>query len=61
MQEVDEGYLMTTVKRQLSNVIVTLMTLDTLREREPVSGSIRQTFQSYYQDLPEYVSFLVIV
>lgn len=60
IQEVDEGYSTTTVKRHLSNTIVILLTLDTLREREPVSGSILQTLRSYYQDLPDYVSHVIV-
>ena len=58
MQEVDEGYSITTVKHRLSNVIVTLMML---RQREPMSGLIQQTFDSYYQDVPQYVSFIPVL
>ena len=61
MQEVDEGYLTTTVKHWLSNVIVTLMMLETLRQWEPMSCLIQQTFDSYYQDVPQYVSFIPIL
>lgn len=61
MQEVNEGYSTTTVRHHLSNTIVNLLTLDTLREGEAASGLIQQTLGPYYHVLPHYVSLLIII